>query len=110
MLPHLDMINSLDKLQVKNQSHFKHKLTIVEGTVRGLRFENGTQLSMDAIINEQLQDDAHIWIILKGIEFVVNEILKVFLEDIEAITESKKAKQLVSPNAKLRTTITGKKN
>ncbi len=40
------------------------------GTVRGLRFENGTQLRMDDIINEQLQDDTHIWVILKGIKFL----------------------------------------
>jgi hypothetical protein len=39
---------------------------MASGTCKGLRFENGTLLRMDDILNEQLQDDAHVWVILKG--------------------------------------------
>jgi len=59
------------------------------GTCKGLRFENGTLLRMDDIINEQLQDDAHIWVILK--------------EDIEALgLEPKAGKTNKSSSAVIR--------
>ena len=74
--------------------------------MKGIRFENGTQLRMDDIINEQLQEDAHIWVILKGIEIVLLWRTNLILEDMEAISESKKSKApLASPNSKSRTGI-----
>lgn len=41
----------------------------MKGTCKGLRFENGTIISGDGIINEQLKDDSHVYVILKGIFF-----------------------------------------
>lgn len=37
------------------------------GTPKGIRFENGTTLNMDDIINENLKEDQHVWVILKGL-------------------------------------------
>jgi len=36
------------------------------GVAKGVRFDNGTNLVMDDIINEHLSDDSHVWVVLKG--------------------------------------------
>ena len=36
------------------------------GVPQGIRMENGTLLDMEKPINEQLPDDEHVWILLRG--------------------------------------------
>jgi hypothetical protein len=59
-----DTITFLARTQVS----FDILVNALTGTCKGLRFENGTLLRLDDIINEQLQDDVHVWVILKGID------------------------------------------
>lgn len=45
---------------------YDYSCGMITGLPHGLRFENGTILNMDGIINENVQEDSHIWVILKG--------------------------------------------
>ena len=51
---------------------YDHFYGTLNGTPQFIRFESGsnqskTYLPMDGIIQEHLQDEMHVWIILKGI-------------------------------------------
>jgi hypothetical protein len=39
---------------------------MLTGLPRALRFEEGNILNMDGIVNEHIQDEAHVWVMLKG--------------------------------------------
>lgn len=45
---------------------YDHFYGILTGCPKGVRFENGSLLPMDGIINQNLEDDMHVWVILKG--------------------------------------------
>jgi hypothetical protein len=54
---------------------------MITGTPKGIRYENGTFLDLNAIISESVQDDQHVWIVLQ--------------EDMEAIdAEARKKKRM----------------
>ena len=73
---------------------------IWSGTPKGIRFESGTLLSMDDIINEQLQDDIHVWVILKGKSYRIILFHIFFKEDIEALGIDTKKKTVRPTTAK----------
>lgn len=37
-----------------------------KGTTKGVRFENGTMLNLDDMIQDRMKDDVHVWVLLKG--------------------------------------------
>ena len=45
---------------------YEHFHGSLNGTPKGVRFESGDLLPMDGIISDHLQDDSHVWVILKG--------------------------------------------
>ena len=64
-----------------------------------MRFENNTIISGDGIINEQLKDDSHIYVILKGKYLFFSNINQVNydIEHFEAATVDSKGKKEVDP-------------
>ncbi|KAL4463525.1 hypothetical protein ABPG72_014928 [Tetrahymena utriculariae] len=55
-------IRWLGDVAVFRYEHFYGNLS---GTPKGVRFESGDLLPMDGIISDHLQDDSHVWVILK---------------------------------------------
>lgn len=37
------------------------------GLPRAMRFEDGTILNLDGIINEHIQEESNVWVVLKGL-------------------------------------------
>mmetsp|Transcript_21689 Transcript_21689/g.25171 ORF Transcript_21689/g.25171 Transcript_21689/m.25171 type:complete len:116 (-) Transcript_21689:190-537(-) len=72
-------IRWLGDVAIFRYDHFYGSLT---GTPKGIRFENGTTLNMDDIINENLKEDQHVWVILKedlealGLDFKIKSTTK----------------------------------
>ena len=66
--------DSLKKFFIINQRwlaevamlRFDHLSGMLTGLPRGLKFEDGSMLNMDGIVNEHIQDETHVWVILKG--------------------------------------------
>lgn len=50
---------------------------MLTGLPKALRFEDGNLLNLDGIINENIQEEAHIWVILKGL--ILNFFLFIHL-------------------------------
>jgi len=51
---------------------------MLTGLPRGLRFEDGSILNLDDIVNEHIQEEAHVWVILKGKHHLICFRLKSF--------------------------------
>lgn len=62
---------------------YDHFYGPLNGTPKGIRFENGTFLPMDDIIGDTLKDGQHVWIILKGLIDIL-ACLVTEIEDMEA--------------------------
>ena len=45
---------------------FDNLTGMLTGLPKGLRFEDGSILNLDGIINEHIQEEAHVWVIMKG--------------------------------------------
>ena len=44
---------------------FEHFFGVDAGMAKGVRYESGAQIDMDKIICDELEEDIHVWIILK---------------------------------------------
>lgn len=72
---------------------------MLTGFSKGVRFENGTLVNMDGVINEHLQDESHIWVILQGLLIHKTfHYISEFLED----RDSKDAKTKTTGKEKAR--------
>ena len=58
---------------------FDHLSGMLTGLPRGLKFEDGNMLNMDGIVNEHIQDEAHVWVVLKGFNFFFFKFSIIFL-------------------------------
>ena len=59
---------------------YDHLFAIDPGMAKGVRFENGVMLNLDDIINQQLAEDAHVWIMLKGIHILyINIYINIYI-------------------------------
>lgn len=67
---------------------------MLTGLPRGLKFEDGSMLNMDGIVNEHIQDEAHVWVVLKGIYFTIFHFSNKFnflnIDDFEGNETTKK--------------------
>ena len=52
----------LSDVALHRYEHFHHS---DPGLAKGMRFENGQMINMDRVICEALENDTHIWVILK---------------------------------------------
>lgn len=44
---------------------YEHFFNVDPGLAKGMRYENGTLIDMDCIICDKLENEIHIWVILK---------------------------------------------
>lgn len=45
---------------------YEHFFEAIDGTPKGVRFETGEFLPMDDLIKQHLEDEMHVWVILKN--------------------------------------------
>lgn len=45
---------------------YDHFFGMLTGTPKGVKCDTGALLPMDGIISEHLEDEMHVWVILKG--------------------------------------------
>ena len=55
---------------------FDSNYAMETGLAKEIRFENGVILNMDGIISDELQDDIHVYVVLKGIINITYGILR----------------------------------
>jgi len=44
---------------------YEHFFNVDPGLAKGMRYENGTLIDMDSIICDKLENEIHVWVILK---------------------------------------------
>ncbi len=44
---------------------YEHFFGVDPGLAKGMRFENGQLIDMDFIISDKLEEETHVWVILK---------------------------------------------
>jgi hypothetical protein len=44
---------------------YEHFESSDPGLAKGMRYENGAMIEMDCIISDKLENDVHVWVILK---------------------------------------------
>ena len=74
----LQKVKWLGDVAIFRHSHFYQP---INSTTKGIKFENGEMLDLNAIISSTLADGTHVWVLLKGYIYLKRKMI----EDIDAM-------------------------